>query len=81
MVKAVADFGVPEENFTVDLTIARGLDYYTGTVYETTMLDHPEIGSICSGGRYDNLAEYYTDKTTPRRGYFHRLDPPVLRSG
>ena len=46
----------------MDLTIARGLDYYTGTVYETVMLDHPEIGSICSGGRYDNLAEYYTDK-------------------
>ena len=46
-------FGVPEENFAVDLTIARGLDYYTGTVYETTLLDHPEIGSVCSGGRYD----------------------------
>ena len=54
-------FGVPAENFEVDLTIARGLDYYTGTVYETVLLDHPEIGSICSGGRYDNLAEYYTD--------------------
>ena len=50
------------------LTIARGLDYYTGTVYETTMLDHPEIGSICSGGRYDNLAEYYTDKQLPGVG-------------
>ena len=61
-------FGVPEENFAVDLTIARGLDYYTGTVYETTMLDHPEIGSICSGGRYDNLAEYYTDKQLPGVG-------------
>ncbi|MFR7742131.1 MAG: hypothetical protein ACLU3I_01645 [Acutalibacteraceae bacterium] len=42
---------MPEENFAVDLTIARGLDYYTGTVYETTLLDHPEIGSVCSGGR------------------------------
>ena len=52
----LAAFGMPEENFVVDLTIARGLDYYTGTVYETVMLDHPEIGSICSGGRYDNLA-------------------------
>ena len=51
-------FGVPAGNFAVDLTIARGLDYYTGTVYETTLLDHPEIGSVCSGGRYDNLAEY-----------------------
>ncbi len=61
-------FGVPEENFKVDLTIARGLDYYTGTVYETAMLDHPEIGSVCSGGRYDNLAEYYTDKPLPGVG-------------
>ena len=68
VVKYLADFGVPEENFAVDLTIARGLDYYTGTVYETTMLDHPEIGSICSGGRYDNLAEYYTDKQLPGVG-------------
>ena len=66
--KYLADFGVPEENFNVDLTIARGLDYYTGTVYETMMLDHPEIGSICSGGRYDNLAEYYTDKKLPGVG-------------
>ena len=48
-------FGVPADHFEIDLTIARGLDYYTGTVYETAMLDHPEIGSICSGGRYDNL--------------------------
>ena len=68
VVDAVAAFGVPGENFTVDLTIARGLDYYTGTVYETTMLDHPEVGSICSGGRYDNLAEYYTEKQLPGVG-------------
>ena len=68
VVRYLADFGVPAENFAVDLTIARGLDYYTGTVYETTMLDHPEIGSICSGGRYDNLAEYYTDKQLPGVG-------------
>ena len=61
-------FGVPEENFAVDLTIARGLDYYTGTVYETTLLDHPEIGSVCSGGRYDNLAGYYIDKSLPGVG-------------
>lgn len=61
-------FGVPEENFEIDFTIARGLDYYTATVYETVMLDHPEIGSICSGGRYDNLAEYYTDKKLPGVG-------------
>ncbi len=61
-------FGVPEANFAVDLTIARGLDYYTGTVYETTLLDHPEIGSVCSGGRYDNLAGYYTDRPLPGVG-------------
>ena len=61
-------FGVPEENFAVDLTIARGLDYYTGTVYETELTDYPEIGSICSGGRYDNLAEYYTDRQLPGVG-------------
>ncbi len=61
-------FGVPEANFAVDLTIARGLDYYTGTVYETTLLDHPEIGSVCSGGRYDNLAEYYTNQSLPGVG-------------
>ncbi len=61
-------FGVPEKNFAVDLTIARGLDYYTGTVYETTLLDHPEIGSVCSGGRYDNLAGYYIDKALPGVG-------------
>ena len=64
----LAAFGVPEENFAVDLTIARGLDYYTGTVYETTLLDHPEIGSVCSGGRYDDLAGYYTEKTLPGVG-------------
>ena len=70
--KAVAQnlsaFGVPEENFAVDLTIARGLDYYTGTVYETTLLDHPEIGSVCSGGRYDDLAGYYIEKKLPGVG-------------
>ena len=68
VVKYLAAFGVPEEHFAVDLTIARGLDYYTGTVYETFMTSHPEIGSICSGGRYDNLAEYYTDKILPGVG-------------
>ena len=68
VVKYLAAFGVPAENFAVDLTIARGLDYYTGTVYETVMTDHPEIGSVCSGGRYDNLAEYYTDKQLPGVG-------------
>ena len=52
----------------MDLTIARGLDYYTGTVYETEMTEHPEIGSVCSGGRYDDLAGYYTDKKLPGVG-------------
>ena len=68
VVKYLSAFGVPAENFAVDLTIARGLDYYTGTVYETTLLDHPEIGSVCSGGRYDNLAAYYTDRQLPGVG-------------
>ena len=73
--KLLGAFGVPEENFAVDLTIARGLDYYTGTVYETTLLDHPEIGSVCSGGRYDNLAEYYTDRPLPGVGISIGLTP------
>ena len=68
VVSNLGAFGVPESNFAVDLTIARGLDYYTGTVYETTLLDHPEIGSVCSGGRYDDLAGYYTDKQLPGVG-------------
>ena len=68
VVRYLSAFGVPADHFAIDLTIARGLDYYTGTVYETVMLDHPEIGSICSGGRYDNLAEYYTDKKLPGVG-------------
>ena len=68
VVENLGAFGVPEENFAVDLTIARGLDYYTGTVYETTLLDHPEIGSVCSGGRYDNLAGFYTDRALPGVG-------------
>ncbi len=68
VVAGIAAFGVPEENYKIDLCIARGLDYYTGTVYETTFNKHPEIGSICSGGRYDNLAEFYTDKKLPGVG-------------
>lgn len=68
VVRYLGAFGVPAENFSLDLTIARGLDYYTGTVYETVLLDHPEIGSVCSGGRYDNLAEYYTEKQLPGVG-------------
>ncbi len=68
VVRYLREFGVPGEYFAIDLAIARGLDYYTGTVYETTLLDHPEVGSVCSGGRYDNLAEYYTDKKLPGVG-------------
>lgn len=60
--------GVPEKNVEVDLTIARGLDYYTGTVYETFLEDYKKLGSVCSGGRYENLAEYYTDKKLPGVG-------------
>jgi histidyl-tRNA synthetase len=61
-------FGIAEENFRIDLTIARGLDYYTGTVFETMLNDYPSMGSICSGGRYDNLADYYTDQKLPGIG-------------
>ena len=68
VVKYIADFGVPDKYLNIDLTIARGLDYYTGTVYETTITKHPEIGSVCSGGRYDNLAEYYTTRKLPGVG-------------
>lgn len=62
VVKYIPLYGVPQENFKIDLKIARGLDYYTGTVYETFLNDYRELGSICSGGRYENLADYYTDK-------------------
>lgn len=68
VVNYVRMFGVPDKNFKVDLTIARGLDYYTGTVYETFLNEYREIGSVCSGGRYDNLAEFYTDKKLPGVG-------------
>ena len=68
VVKYVRLFGIPESNFKVDLTIARGLDYYTGTVYETFLNKYRELGSVCSGGRYENLAEYYTDKQLPGVG-------------
>ena len=61
-------FGVPSEYYMIDLSIARGLDYYTGTVYETIVDEYPNLGSICSGGRYDNLAEFYTDKKLPGVG-------------
>ena len=68
VVKYVRLFGIPDNNFKVDLTIARGLDYYTGTVYETFLNEYRELGSVCSGGRYENLAEHYTDKKLPGVG-------------
>ena len=68
VINGIRLFGIPENNFTVDLTIARGLDYYTGTVYETFLNDYRQLGSVCSGGRYDNLAEFYTDKKLPGVG-------------
>jgi len=64
----IRDFGVPEAYFALNFSIARGLDYYTGTVYETTLNDHPQIGSICSGGRYENLASQYTKSKLPGVG-------------
>ena len=68
VIKDIRLFRIPEQNFTVDLTIARGLDYYTGTVYETFLNEYRELGSVCSGGRYENLAENYTDKKLPGVG-------------
>jgi histidyl-tRNA synthetase len=68
VVEYIRLFGVPEENFALDLTIARGLDYYTGTVYETFLNDYLSIGSVCSGGRYDDLATYYTKQKLPGVG-------------
>jgi histidyl-tRNA synthetase len=66
--KYINDFGIPQSEWKIDLKIVRGLDYYTGTVYETFLVDQPQIGSVCSGGRYDNLAEYYTDQKLPGVG-------------
>ena len=64
----IHEMGVPETHYALNLSIARGLDYYTGTVYETTLNDHPEIGSVCSGGRYENLAGQYTKSHLPGVG-------------
>ena len=68
VIKTLQSMNVDSNNYEIDLTIARGLDYYTGTVYETKLKDYPSIGSVCSGGRYDNLASYYTDKKLPGVG-------------
>jgi len=68
VINYVKAFNVPEENYTIDLTVARGLDYYTGTVYETFLNDYKDIGSVCSGGRYEDLAGYYTTQNLPGVG-------------
>ena len=68
LVEALRTMGVPEKRFRVDLKIARGLDYYTGTVYETVLNEHPEVGSVCSGGRFDDLAGLYTKTQLPGVG-------------
>ena len=84
VVKGMRSFGVPEEYFCIDLTIARGLDYYTGTVYETVLTEHPELGSVCSGGRYDDLAMQFSDEKFPGVGIsigVTRLIVPLLQSG
>jgi histidyl-tRNA synthetase len=68
VVDALHAFKVPETHWTINLGIARGLDYYTGTVYETFLTDYPGMGSVCSGGRYDNLASQYTKSRLPGVG-------------
>ena len=87
--KNIKLFGVPEKNYKIDLTIARGLDYYTGTVYETFLNEYRSLGSVCSGGRYDNLAEYYTDRKLPGVGvsigltrlFFQLNDKKIIEAG
>ncbi len=89
VVAGVRSLGVPDEAFAVDLSIARGLGYYTGTVYETKLLAHPDLGSICSGGRYDDLASYFTNEKLPGVGIsiglsrllFALLERDVLQTG
>ena len=60
--------GIPDSYFRIDLTIVRGLDYYIGTIYETTLDDYPRLGSVCSGGRYDDLSSHYINKKLPGVG-------------
>ena len=84
VVDGMRTLGVPEEYFRIDVGIARGLDYYTGTVYETVLIDYPGIGSICSGGRYDDLASYFTDEKLPGVGIsigVTRLVPRLIEAG
>ncbi|MCS7055110.1 MAG: histidine--tRNA ligase [Thermoflexales bacterium] len=79
VVEGMRSLGVPDDFFEVDLSIARGLDYYTGTVYETRLVAHPDLGSICSGGRYDDLASYFTNEKLPGVGISIGLSRLVLR--
>ena len=84
MINYLRLFNIPENNFKIELSIARGLDYYTGTVYETNLVEHPELGSICSGGRYDNLTSYYSNQTMPGVGVsigLTRLFDQLMQSG
>lgn len=84
VVSGMRSLGVEDKRFEIDLSIARGLGYYTGTVYETRLLTHPELGSVCSGGRYDDLAGYFTDKAFPGVGIsigLTRLIVPLIQSG
>lgn len=84
VVEGVRAFGVPDAAFAIDLSVVRGLDYYTGTIYETTLIDHPEIGSICSGGRYDNLTGHFTNEALPGVGIsigLSRLIPQLIEAG
>src|SRR5205823_10541781 len=74
LVEVVRTAGVPDDQLFLDLSIARGLDYYTGTVFETFLLDLPDIGSVCSGGRYDDLAGLYTKQKLPGVGASLGLD-------
>jgi len=79
VVEGMRSLGVPEDYFEIDLSIARGLDYYTGTVYETRLTAHPDLGSICSGGRYDDLASFFTNEKLPGVGISIGLSRLVLR--
>ena len=89
VVKAMRSLGMPADSFVVDPGVARGLGYYTGTVYETKLIDQPDLGSICSGGRYDDLASYFTNEKLPGVGIsigfsrliFALLDRGVLAAG
>ncbi len=74
LLTVVREAGIAEERIRLDLSIARGLDYYTGTIYETFLTDKPDIGSVCSGGRYDNLASLYTKQVLPGVGASLGLD-------